>query len=160
MTFEFGGEVSLLIDLSEFVQKVDSWNSDLVELKCSIINSVESNLMSHINDGYAWHLLHVIISNSYKDSSHTLVLALNNGLPKDNRIIGVSKSIGDPVLLTHHCWGVDYEFLCFIVVGDGGFHLNGVVAVSKFSEAETTNDLTAINHVEVLFVSLSMESSH
>ena len=70
------------------------------------------------------------------------------------------ESVCDPIFLTQDSWRVDYEFLCFGIVSDGGFHFDGVVSVSQFGKAEAANDLTAVDFIKVLGVSLSMQSSH
>jgi hypothetical protein len=150
----------LLIDVSELVHQVLSWDSHLVEFQSSVVDTVKSHLVSHIHDFHSWHFIHVIISDPHQNGSDTFVLALYNGLTEHKSIVCMLEPISDPVLLTQHSRGVDLEFLGLFIVGNCGLHLDGVVTVTKLGEAEAANDFSAINLGEVFLVSLGMKSCH
>jgi hypothetical protein len=60
--------------------------------------------------------------------------------------------VGDPVFLCEGGWGVDGELLGGGVVGGGGLHFDGVVAVAELGEAEAAGNLEFVELLEDLVV--------
>ena len=70
---------------------------------------------------------------------NALVLAIHVQLGKHDNVLGVTSPVRDPVLLRQRGRGVDDQLVRFFVVGGGGLHLDGVVAVAQLSQAEAAN---------------------
>ena len=58
-------------------------------------------------------------------------------------------AVGDPVLLSQRRRRVDDELFGLGVVVDGRLHLDGVVAVAQFREAETADIIEVIDAFEI-----------
>jgi hypothetical protein len=71
----------------------------MIKFEFSIVNSVETKFESHIFDTYTSARLHLVITNPHNERVYSLIFALYNSLSKDNGIVSMACSIGDPILL-------------------------------------------------------------
>lgn len=76
-------EFSILIDITEFVHHVFSWNSDIVKSQRGIVYTILSHLQAHVSDGHSWHLIEILVSNWHEETRYTFVFTLDNGLTKN-----------------------------------------------------------------------------
>jgi len=113
----------------------------MIEHKSTVVNWIESHFNSHIfnHDTSGW--LHVVVSDGDDEAVDSFVDSVDDGLSKDDGLVGVTGSVSDPVLLRLDAWGVDSELLCSVVISGGGFHLRRVVTVSELCEAEASHDV-------------------
>ena len=69
----------------------------------------------------------------------SLLLSVDKELSKDDNVLGVARTVRDPVLLRQRGRSIDDNLVRFGVVRGCGFHLDGVVAVAEFGEAEAAD---------------------
>jgi len=93
-------ELTLFIYISELIEHVDSWDSDIFKKEGSIINSILSHFNTHIDNGYSWNFFHVFVSNSNQEWRNSFVLSINNTLSEENGVIRMLEAISNPVFLT------------------------------------------------------------
>jgi len=136
--------------LSKLVEHCPSWHSHIGKDKSGIIDAIETNLVAHILDvdSRAWlhvfhasNLLHAAFANLDDEGVDTLVLTIDNCLSEHDSMIGVTSSIGNPVLLRHGRRAVNNKLLSLGIVGSSGLHLGGVVAITKLCEAEAAHNV-------------------
>lgn len=148
--FDLTSEYAIRAYLAQLVEHRPSWNSHVSKNESGIIYTVNSNLVTHILDHYTLGWLHlVLISNIIHaqlsdlddERVYTLVFAIDNGLSKDDGVVCVAGSVGDPVLLGQRSGTVNHELLALVVVGGCGLHLRGVVSEAKLCEAKASHDL-------------------
>ena len=135
-----------------------SFDHNIGENESSIINSIETNLNSHIFNKNSWHWFHLIISNLNEETIDSFVFAINYGLRKNNGPICMACTIGDPVLLTLWSWAIDGELFLAGIIDSCGLHLWCIVSVAQLCEAETSHDLKRINLLHKWQVSLGVQS--
>jgi len=138
-------KLTFFVHISKPVKHVDAGNLNLVELESSIVNSVETNLESHIFDENTLARLHVSIPNWHDESVDSFILSLDMSLGKDNSVVGVAGTVCDPELLRKRGWTIDRELLCRVVIMGCSFHLGSIVSKAKLCEAETSHVFEAVN---------------
>ena len=67
------------------------------------------------------------------------------------------RTVGNPVFLGEGARSVDNELLGLLVIGGGGLHLGGIVAVTQFGEAETPGDLQLVQLLEDPFMAFGVQ---
>jgi hypothetical protein len=99
-----------------------------------------------------------LVTNSDKESANTFVLIFNQSLSENKCVVAVLESIGDPVLLGKNGRRVDNEFVSLLIKGSSCLHLDGIVTIAKFGEAEAASNVKVVNLVEQILVSGSVQS--
>ena len=81
----------------------------------------------------------------------TLILSLHPELSEHDDVLGMAGPVGDPVLLGQRGGGVHDQLVCLGVIGGGGLHLHGVVAIPELCQAEAANVIEIVNALNKLF---------
>jgi hypothetical protein len=156
-SLDFTRKLPLLIHIGVPVEHIDPGNPHIMELESRIIDSIEPQLPPHITNLHSWQLRQLLISHRNDESIHTLVFAFDDGLAEHQCIVGMDSAVGDPVLLREGCRGIDDELFGFVVVGDCGLHLDGVVTVAQLRQAETPSDIELVDQREQEFMAVGMQ---
>ncbi len=86
----------------------------------------------------------MVISDANYERINALIFALNDGLGKDNGVIGMTGSIRDPKLLGGNCGRVNNKLLSCRLVCCGSLHFGRIVAVAKFGKAKAPHVFQAV----------------
>ena len=92
-------KVSLLVNVCKSVEHVDAGNLHMVKSKSGVVNTVQLELHAHIFDCDSSAGLHVFVANLDHERVNALILALDNGLGENDRVVCVARAICDPKLL-------------------------------------------------------------
>lgn len=90
----------------QFVEQGASWHLYVMEEQPAIVNTIQRNLDAHVFDRDASLLIHIVqvvhwvaLPNWNQESIDALVLTLDDGLRKDDGVIRMACTVGDPILL-------------------------------------------------------------
>ena len=120
----------------------------------TVIDAVEAHLVTHVFYYHTCAGFHLGVTDSHDEGVHSLILAFDNSLSKDNSIVGVTGTIGDPVLLGKGSGAVDYEFFSLLIISSSSFHLHCIIAVSEFCETEAAHVCEIIDLGHELLVTI------
>ena len=87
---------------SHFVKSIEqsgSWDLDIVEEQPTIVDAVQGHLMAHVFDSDIGHGFKIVIPNLNDESIDAFVFPADNCLGKDNSMVCMTSTVGDPVLL-------------------------------------------------------------
>lgn len=127
LLLDVGNELGIGGDIVKFVEHLFSLDLDVVKDQFAIVDTVETDLETHVFDGHVWHRFHVLVSDLNDEGVDSFIFAIHESLGEDNSIVSMTSAISDPVLVRHRCWTIDCELLRFLIEDSGGFHLRCVV---------------------------------
>jgi len=112
--------------------------------------------MAHIfyHDSCAWLLL--VISNLDDKGIDAFILALHDGLCEDDSMVGMTCTVGDPILLTLCGWAINNEFIIRFIECSSGLHFWCIITITKFCEAEAAYMLKGVDLIHEWEMSFSV----
>ena len=151
-------ELAVLGDIVECIEHGLAWNPHIVKHEPSIVDSIEADFPAHVldHDTLAW--LHLVVTDPHDEGVDALVFTAHQSLSKDDGIVGVASTVGDPELLGQGSWRVDHKLLGLLIIDSSGLHLWSIVSISQLSEAEASHVLERVNILQEWQVSLGMQS--
>ena len=112
--------------------------------KSAVVDRVQAKFHAHVFNEDSLAGFHLVISDANYECIYALIFALNDGLRKDNSVVGMTGSIGDPEFLGGNCGRVNNKLLCRRFVCCGSLHFGRIVAVAKFGEAKAPHVFEAV----------------
>merc|ERR1719507_851063 len=120
----------------------------------------EGHLVPHVLYGDPLYGLQLIPPAPHQHAMDPLILALNPQLGEYHNVLGMTRTVGDPVLLCQGSGCVHDKLVGGRVVNCGRLHFYSVVAVAKLCEAKAANILHTVNPREKVVVPFSAQSEH
>ena len=97
--WNIANKFSFFSHIVERIKHGSAWNLDMIEHQTSIIDTIQANLHAHVFDHDTLGRFHLVISDLDNEAVDSLVLSIDDGLRKHDRIIGMTGSICDPEFL-------------------------------------------------------------
>ena len=97
--WDIANKLSIFGHIVERIEHGSAWNLDMIEHQTSIIDTIQANLHAHVFDHDTLGRFHLVISDLDNEAVDSLVLSIDDGLRKHDRIIGMTGSICDPEFL-------------------------------------------------------------
>eukprot|EP00756_Hemistasia_phaeocysticola_P013731 Hpha_TRINITY_DN15297_c3_g3::TRINITY_DN15297_c3_g3_i1::g.65615::m.65615 len=155
-------EGTTLLHLTGTVQQRLPWHPHVVEPKCRVVDTVESDLVTHIPHLNVRLDREVLVRpDGHQEPVKTLVSTVGKDKTGEhNAVVRVDRPVGDPVLLCDRGGSVHDELVLLGVVGCGSFHLHSVVAVAQLGQAEAAHALERVDSITQLQVPVGSELQH
>ncbi len=112
--------------------------------KSAVVYRVQAKFHAHVFNEYSLAGFHLVISDANYERINALIFTLNDGLRKDNGVVGMTGSIGDPELLRGNCGRVNNKLLSCWFVCCGSLHFGSIVAVAEFGETKAPHVFEAV----------------
>lgn len=71
----------------------------MVEHKFAIVDTIETHLPSHVLNSHSLDWLHLLVTDWHDKGVNALIFSFNQSLCKNDGIVSVTSSVGNPILL-------------------------------------------------------------